>query len=369
MTLSPDDTQPRSPFETPPAQPAVIIDPEAPELPRGGPGCLTWGLVGVAAMGFALVIMALAGLAGWTSGTRTAQANGTATQSFNINDQLNHIPGDVNSRNTVLLAARIQYLATLTPGVPGLNDIMGTATAVYLSIQPTAEPTATATQPIIETEEAPVEQQALPTQSAGGFDLAALLTEAQQSISLRDWDNAIDTLDVIVSADPDFQTEAVRSLLSQAMVEKANQLLLSPDLADVAEGVILTDRAREFGNVDKVNYEAYIASLYLEGISAIGINYPLAIQKLSEVYNQVPSYRDVAQKLFNQYVAYGDAWVNQSEHCPAAGQYQTALTILNDATVSGKLSAAQAACAQATPVGAPPGIEGTPQEIAPVGVG
>jgi hypothetical protein len=153
-------------------------------------------------------------------------------------------------------------------------------------------------------------------------------------------------------------------------VEKANLLLLSPELGDLAEGVILTDRAREFGNVDRVNYEAYIASLYLEGVSAIGINYPLAIQKLSQVYNQVPTYRDVARLLFNQYVAYGDAWAAQTEYCPAAAQYQTALTILNDAGTSGKLSAAQAACAVATPVGAPAGtLDPNMTPIAPVGVG
>ena len=372
MTVSPDDTQPRSPFKTPPSgQPPVTIYPEDEYPARGGSGCLVWGLVAVGVIGFALVITGLAAVAGWTSGTRTAQLNATATQIFRIDEQLRFIPQDVDEANTVRLAARIQYLATLTPGVDGLSDIMATGTSVYLTAQPTATFTPTAAPQVVATEEAPTEAESIPTEGASGYDLPGLLAEAQQDIALRDWDGAIDKLDIILASDESFETVTVRSLMSQALVEKANGLLLSGDLGDLAEGVILTDRAREYGNVDKINYESYIASLYLEGISAIGINYPLAIQKLSQVYTQVPTYRDVGQQLFSQYVAYGDAWVAQTEYCPAVAQYQSALSIYNDAGVNGKLSAAQDACALATPVGGVPGEAVPPgtTPIAPVGVG
>jgi hypothetical protein len=197
------------------------------------------------------------------------------------------------------------------------------------------------------------------------------LTEAQNAIAVRDWDTAIDRLDIILASDSTFETGSVRSLMSEALVEKANELLLSADLSDLAEGVILTDRAREFGSVDRINYESIIAAEYLDGIAAIGINYPLAIQKLSAVYSQVPDYKDVRQQLFNQYLSYGDAWVAQGEYCPAAGQYQAALGVLNDQGTSAKLTNAQTMCSQATPVGAPPGtvLPGTAQPIAPIGVG
>jgi hypothetical protein len=367
--FSPDDTQPFSPIKTPPSTPRVTIDPEAEDV-RGGPGCLMWAVGGVAALGFALVIIGLAAVAGWKTGQTTAETNATATQNFRIDEQLSHIQDDVRSGNQVLLAARLQYLSTLTPGVPGLGDIMQTATSVYLTNQPTATFTPTASPQATVTDKATEAVEFIATASGGGFDLPGLLAEAQQDISLRDWDGAIEALDIILAADEDFESNTVRTLMNQVLVEKANQLLLSPELGDLAEGVILTDRAREFGSVDRVNYESYIASLYLEGASAIGINYPLAIQKLSQVYSQVPNYRDVASLLFNQYVAYGDAWAAQTEYCPAAAQYQTALTILSDSGVSSKLTAAQAACALATPVGAPAGTADPNQTpIAPVGVG
>jgi hypothetical protein len=368
MTL-PDDTQPRSPFKTPPHVPVVTMQPDEPEPIRSGPGCATWGLIGVVGVGFALFIVILAAAAGWFSGQRIAQTNATATQYAAINEQLNRIPGDVNSGNMVLLQARIQFLATLTPGVAGLNDIMQTATAVYMKHQPTATPPPTAT---LEATEAVVEATEAPTVagSPNALDLPKMLTDAQNAIAVRDWDTAIDRLDIIISADSSFETNTVRNLMSQALNAKAQALLLSPNLGDLAEGVILTDRAKEFGDISEINYESIIASQYLDAIAAVGISYPLAIQKLSQVYNQVPNYRDVAQQLFNQYVGYGDAWVAQSEFCPAAAQYQAAVSLFNDAGVSAKLTNAQTACSQATPVGAPPGTvqPGATQPIAPVGV-
>jgi hypothetical protein len=376
MSLS-DDTEPRSPFKTPPHVPVVTGQPpddDDDQPPRGGPGCLTWGLIGVVALGFAAFIVILAGAAGWSSGQRIAQTNATATQFAAINEQLNRIPADVSSGNQVLLAARIQYLATLTPGVPGMNEIVQTATALYLNNLPTATvtPGVTLTAEATSAIQAESTAEAQPTTpiDANNLNLPQMLTDAQNAIAVRDWDTAINTLDIIMASDGSFESNTVRTLMSQALVEKANELLLSSDLGDLAEGVVVTDRAREFGSVDTINYESIIAAQYLDGVAAIGINYPLAIQKLAQVYSQVPNYRDVAQLLFGQYVAYGDAWVAQSEFCPAAAQYQAALGVFSDNGVSGKLNNAQTVCSQATPVGAPPTtLEPGTQPIAPVGVG
>ena len=262
----------------------------------------------------------------------------------------------------------------MTPGVAGLNDIILTATALSIQNQPTATltpavtatPDATENVIIAESTEAPSSIQS----SGGTLDLPDMLTEAQSAIAVRDWDAAINTLDIILASDPAFETNTVRTLMSQALNEKALALLRSGDLGDLAEGVILTDRAQEFGDISAISYESFIASQYLEGIAAVGINYPLAIQKLSAVYNQVPEYQDVRQQLFNQYLSYGDAWVAQGEYCPAAGQYQAALGILNDPSTSAKLTQAQTNCSQATPVGAPATtLEPGTQPIAPIGVG
>ncbi len=361
---SPDDTQPRFPKVTLPDN-GGFIDPEPPA--RSGSGCFVYALVGTVLLGLAVIIVALASFAGWTSGQHIAQTNATATQSAAIQEQLNRIPADVSSGNQVLLNARIQYLATLTPGVPGMTDIVATATAVYLNALPTATPTPGIT-PTVATTVAPTIAVPQATVQAGGLvvDLAALLSDAQTAIAVSDWDAAIESLDIILSADPNFEQATVRQLMSQALTSKALALFRSGDTADLAEANLLTDRARQYGDVADLEYESYIAAQYLDAINSEGVDYNKAIQALTNVYNQVPNYRDVRSRLFNQYAAYGDALVAGGQVCLAVVQYQNALNLSSDAVVSGKMNAAANACANPTPVPLP-GTELTPGAIAPVG--
>lgn len=363
---SPDDTQPRFPKVVPP-ETGGFIDPEPPQ--RGGPGCFIYAMVGTFLLGLSIVIVALASFAGWTSGQRTAQTNATATQSAAIEEQLNRIPADISSGNHVLLNARIQYLATLTPGVPGLADIEVTATAVYINAQPTTTPTPGITPTSQATPEPAAPTPQATTQTGGVvIDLPALLAEAQTAIAVSDWDAAIDALDIILSADPTYEQATVRNLISRALTSKALALFRSGDTADLAEANLLTDRARQYGDVADLEYESYIASQYLDAVNSEGVDYTKAIQALTNVYTQVPNYRDVRSRLFNQYAAYGDALVAGGQVCFAVVQYQNALNLSSDTIVSGKLSAASTACANPTPVPLP-GTELTPGApvIAPVG--
>ncbi|MBL8155967.1 MAG: hypothetical protein JNM70_17445 [Anaerolineae bacterium] len=366
MTLSPDDTQPRLPFKVPP-QPE-LLDPEPPSRS----GCFLYGFIAAALLGLALLIIALSGFAGWTSGQRTAQTNATATQGAAIADQLNRISGDIASGNTVLLQARLQYLATLTPGVEGLQPILTTATALAILNQPTATITSTPP-PAIQPTATPTLAAPAATVSSSGLtlDLPALLQEAQTAVAVADWDTAIETLDVILAADNTYESSTVQVLMLQALTAKALALYRGGDAGDLAEANRLTDRARQFGDVGELAYESYIAGLYLDAVNAIGIDYPRAIQRLLEVYTQVPGYRDVMQLLNSQYIAYGDALVAQFQPCAAVAQYQNSLGLFSDVGISAKRDGAQAACDQQATlifVGTP--LPGTiqPVGVAPVGV-
>lgn len=364
--FSPDDTQPGAPVRLPPDQRADFLDPQPP---AEGPGCLTYGLLGAAILGFALLIIALSGFAGWTSGQRVAQANGTATQSAAINEQLERIPADVNSRNTVLLEARLKYLMALTPGVGGVDTLVQTATALYEQRLPTSTPMPSPTVNAAPT----ATLAAARADGAPQFDLPALLQQTQNDIALRDWQEAIDTLDLIMAADAAFETRTVRALMLQALTERARLLFVGPDAANLAEALQLYDQIQAFsdvGDVTQLNYEAYIASLYVDAINATGIDYNITIQRLIEIYNQVPNYRDVGRRLVDAYIGSGDAWVAQGQSCAAVPQYQNALNLVHDATVSGKLNAAQTTCLQAatlTAIAPPPGTVIAPVGVAPVG--
>jgi tetratricopeptide (TPR) repeat protein len=152
----------------------------------------------------------------------------------------------------------------------------------------------------------------------------------------------------------------------QALLKRAQLLFRNGNNGDLAEAIRLYDRAQEFGDASELRYEAYVAGLYLDAISAVGVSYPKAIQRLQRVYNEAPQYRDVAQLLVNQYIAYGDAFVGGGDYCPAVGQYQSALSLQNSAAVAGKRDNAQTMCQQATPVGG--GTPAAPGQIAPIGV-
>jgi hypothetical protein len=369
LTLHSDDTQPRVP--------AVTIHPETDEdEPAGGPGCLTWTFVGVMSLVFAIAIVVLAGTAGWTAGQREASSNANATRSAEVATQCALFENDVATRNPIVLNARYQYLVTLTPGVGCISVIPATATALYLTSQPTATTTSTATPTITATLAVTATPESIATSATGGYDLSALLGDAQESITISDWESAIETLDVIIGLDPDFEPATVRSLMFQATSEYAGDLYRDGRLA---EAIVMTDRAEEFGSIGELDYERYIATLYLNAARTEGTDYLTTIQAWQNLYNVNPNYQvtgdlSVAQHLFNAYKGYGDAWAAQNEFCPAYQQYQSALSIFNDAVVSGLSNNANTLCQQATPIPAPgsipltpvPGTEGS-ATIVPVG--
>ncbi|MBZ0285984.1 MAG: hypothetical protein K8I30_00110 [Anaerolineae bacterium] len=361
-----EKTQPKSPFKVPPQPEPPLIDPEADTRRQGG--CMLYGLIGTLILGLALVIVLLAAAAGWTSGQRLAQEYATATQNAEILDQLGRIPGDVSSRNTVMLNARLQYLVTLTPGVSGLPEVIQTATALYQGLEPTATLTPAASPSPAEVTASPTSaaQVAVTAAPGGQYDLPALLEDARRMVSLGQYDDAIDLLDALIAVDATFQRETVRALMLEALSTQALNLFRTGSA--LAKAINLTERAKEFGlsGESELHFEQYVAGLYLQAKSAVGTNYPVAIQALSELYRQAPYYMDVEQLLYQQYVGYGDAWVAGGDYCPAVVQYQNALNMFNSGEVAAKRDNAQIVCAQGTPT---PGVllEGqTP--IAPIGV-
>lgn len=377
MTYSVDDTQPGAPVSAPkgaaPAanpfgeplnlRPTIHMEEEGGR-PRGG--CLMPALIAFILLAVSVAIVALAGLAGWTSGTREANGSATATRSFEINDQLQRIPGDIASGNTVLLDTRIRWLAELTPGVPGLPEFMMTATAVYLNTLPTATLAATATPEVVETAAAPTEALALPAQTNGGYDLAQVLSQAEAAASSSQWQDTIDLLDVVIGADSGYQTQRVNTLMSQALNAYARELYNS---GRPAEANVVVARAREYGPLaEGIAYENMAAELYLTARAAVGTGNPRAVADLQALLSLGPGryYQEAQTLLYDMYVAQGDAYVAQGNSCSAVGSYQSAIGVQSSGTANGKLAAAQNACAN-TPPTTDPNLVITDPNVAPVG--
>jgi hypothetical protein len=352
-----DDTQPNRPIVLPSTgAPAPEQGGFADEGERG-PGCGLMGVVGLIVAAFALAIVALAGAAGWTAGQREANGLATATQNAAIREQIDRIPADIASGNIVLLDTRIRFLATLTPGVPGIGDFAATATALYLTQLPTATatpapptetPQSTTTPAATATQAAP---NATPTPAPGGqFDLAALLSEAQLEVQSGQWQDAIDLLDAIMAIDPAYEAVTVRAAIGQALNSYALELYGS---GQPAAANIIVGRAEELGVLQgNLSYERYVAELYLNARAGASLGSPAAMSDLQRILNEGPGgryYDDAVQLLYELYIRQGDNWVAQGEYCPAVPLYQNAVSLLSSGAANGKLSTAQSFCALATP--------------------
>lgn len=407
MSDNPSDTKPKSPFkeDTRPFAPITSeppiesgdteptgINATAPQEPvwqvdqfgmgaapsgddqagSGGSGCWLQSCIGLVAVGFAVVIVLLAGAAGWTVGLREAGVNATATRSAEINEQLNRLPEDIAGGNIQLIDARLRWLVTNAPDLVELPDLQTTATAVFIDSLPTATPSlapsqppsATPTETGVPTQMVEAAEAEITLEADGGFDLDSLLAEAQRNVETGQFEDAYELLEAISGIDDDFQPQLVRQLTTTALNGQARAFF---NTNQPAQGIYWASIAESLGVMEgDVSVELYAATLFLDAKSAVGVNYPEAIADLRQLVNlgQGRYYVEAVQLLFEQYVGYGDAWAAEGEYCPAFQQYSAALSVQSSTSVVGKRDNAEDICSRATPVPGPGVTPGAPGETA-----
>jgi hypothetical protein len=318
---------------------------------------------------FALIVVGLAAAAGWTTGQRDFLVRATGTKQADLVNQIVQISTDVANGNVAIVDIRLRYLATQTPGVAQLPQLNQTGTALFLTRQPTLTPTPTLTPEATPTATVEVTAEAvIPTADQGGINLTVTLDDAQRAIAEGRYDDAIELLDVVIDSDPNFQRDRVRALMLDTLNTHALNLFRSGDETTLGRAIFLANRAEEFGTVDgNVQYEAYIAGLYLQAKATIRTNdFTGSIRVLTEIYNQTPNYLDVATLLMSQYIAYGDALVAGGQACSAISQYDLAIN-MGSGSAPGKRTAAQTACDLS--LTGTPAFSGTPAASQPAPIG
>ena len=90
------------------------------------------------------------------------------------------------------------------------------------------------------------------------------------------------------------------------------------------------------------------AKLYQDALAYYAVNWPVAIQNFREICTFAPFYQDSCDQLYNAYVAYGDAFYNSQDFCPAAAQYSQALALQSSSNVRTRYNSANGACNTAT---------------------
>ncbi len=315
------------------SQSIAIVNHAEGQLERRGLACLLWG-VGIFTgllIGGAIVLGAV--YAGWNTGLATARADATVTAAAYAQQQCERIPADLAAGRLSLAQSRFQNLASRPKPPDCLPQLAPTASAVFLlaAASPTPAPTYTASaSPTAPPATATASEAAtLPAgEDALAYDLDALLAEAQSAMSLGDYPAAIDTLDAIISLDQEFQRDLARRLFLEALTAEALALFRSGRLS---EAVVMTDRAEEFGNIDQLNHERYIALLYLDGQRYLTTNPAEAVRKFSSLYYEFglrdyvngPIVGELQEALRN----YGMALALQGDHCQAQAQFEAALNL------------------------------------------
>ncbi|MCY3831915.1 MAG: hypothetical protein OXG85_02790 [Chloroflexi bacterium] len=318
---------------------AQIVNHAETRRGRRGWACLFWGFGGFICLLSAFFIAVFAVYAGWSSGLATARADSAAATHSEIRVQCQHIPKDLAEHAFRRAQRRFEELEKQAPQPACLGALAPTATAAFLLAVPsptTAPPTMTATQrPSSAT---PLPSTALPTTAPtlapasddglAEYDLEALLLEAQQALSLQNYNAAIDTLDAIISIDRDYQRDLTRRLLLEALKAQALALYRGGRLS---EAIVLTDRAEEYGNIDDLSYERFIALMYLDGQRYKVANPAESVRKFSSMVYEfgVRDYVNgsVATELQEAHRNYALALALQGDHCPAQAQFQAALDL------------------------------------------
>ncbi|MEM6282434.1 MAG: hypothetical protein AAF787_09605 [Chloroflexota bacterium] len=365
-----DDTQPNSPFATQPKPPA-----QTQAEHRSGPGCMAWGLLATAGGAFSLMVVVIAGLAGYLVGDGEVDTLVEATRQSQISEYLTDIPQQVSSGNTGFIEGYIDWFSELTPQPAELAGLIATGTQLAVDLQPTVTLTPTATPTAISTEIAPtlaptiaptVTQAALADEDAPLFDAGELFAEAQAQFSGGEFEEAAKTLDAVMAVDPQFRASEVESLMLQSLTRQAELLLRSGDPGNLSAGIVKANEAAAFGDIGELSYESYIAGLYLNAQSQEGNNLPGAIDGYSVVFAQAPNYLNVRQKLFDLRVELGDRYYEALDFCPSVVQYQNALQLFARADVQTRLDTALSSCPDAGG-GSTGGTSGTVPPVASSG--
>jgi tetratricopeptide (TPR) repeat protein len=275
--------------------------------------------------------------AGWNAGLATARAEAAITADAYVRQQCARIPSDLTAGKLQLAQRRFEELLKRESPPACLIELAPTATAAYLLSAPSPTPPPTMTASPLPPTAAPSEP-AAPTSAAtlepisgdglAGYDLEALLEEARNALSLRDYPSAIDTLEALTSIDAGFQQDLTRRLLLEALTAQALVLYRSGRLS---EAIVMTDRAEEYGSIEELNYERFIALLYLDGQRYKVANPAEAVRKFSSMVYEfgVRDYVNgsVATELQEAHRNYALALALQGEHCPAQAQFQAALEL------------------------------------------
>lgn len=229
--------------------------------------------------------------------------------------------------------AGIQEVLALVAGRPAAAPVVVPAPPAAAEPPPT----------VAATEPAP------PTATAAGGGTVtssgeALMQAAATAYGAGRWQEAISRLVALRQTDPAYQTDRVTEMLFEAYVNLGSE---KDNEDNLEEALSFFDKALQLHPDDiEVRAERTLIARYLDVLTFFGADWERAVQTLEELYALEPGYRDVAVRLQQARVAYGDSLVARSDPCGAVEQYSAAATLTVSNELLAKRDEAETRCTQ-----------------------
>lgn len=172
--------------------------------------------------------------------------------------------------------------------------------------------------------------------------VATYWATAQSAARAGRWQEVLTNLLLIQQTDPTFNRAEVTDQLVAAYVN----LALEKDNADnLEEALALYEKALALKpNAEDIARERNLIEQYLDVLAYTGVDWPVVIRKLQELYALEPDYRDVEQRLQEAHIAYADQLAAEEAWCMAQDEYNQAISVVSMPEIVAKRDAAQTQC-------------------------
>lgn len=290
-----------------------------------------WALAVLGLLGLVLVA-GLSALGGYFSGidlrmnAEGTQVGQAAQQQYELALQ------DIEAGEYALARQRLEYVLRIDPNYPGAVDKLAD---VLLELNTTATPTLAPTPTVS------------PTPDMRGVE--ELFTQAQQAVINGEWQAAVDALNSLRSADPEFHAVEVDGLYFIAFRNLGSDKILKE--ANLEEGIYQLSLAERFGLLDAEAKALFNwSSLYIKGASFWELDWGQATFYFSQVAPYAPNLRDgsgltAMQRYQTAIVKYIQQLFNDKNWCEAKAQLEIALTMMQDPELQNALVTATERCA------------------------
>ena len=279
-----------------------------------------------------LVILALAILAGYSSGIGVRKGNQTTVITQQLGEQYQNALIDIQFQRYENAKQRLEWIISQDPTFPGAQEKLTEVLVLKNQPTPTLTPSLT------------------PTPDFSGAQEA--FTSAQQRIAAQDWPGAIQALDELRKKDPNYEQSKVDGMYYFALRNYGYDLITKQ--GNLEGGIYQLTLAERFGPLDRDSTGLREgARYYLIGASFWELDWAQAVSYFDQVRawgNLWDGTMTSSERYWFASMRYGDELFSKDQFCDAVAQYENAQTVAAlDKTANDNWFHAYSQCYPATP--------------------